>query len=362
MLRAVITFATGILIARELGPSEYGEITFLLGSFIAIRALLDMGSSSAFYTFISRQPRSNRFFRIYLNWLGLQFLISLALVSLIIPSGLFEKIWLGQFRGTVALAFMATFIQQQIWPMIGQIGESARKTIQVQLLNIAVACIYLAVIWLLFRFDNISVLNVLWALISVYGIAAILGYRLLRPKTAENLPESKSFQQILNEYWIYCKPMLGLAVAGFIYSFADKWMLQRFGGATQQGFFQIASQFAQISLLATVSILNIFWKEVSEARAKGDYGRVSVLYKKINRSLVILSAAIAGLLFPWSKQIIAVLLGPIREAWQYLLSVSVSYPSVHRANCGTMFMAVETPKYVSSISLMRLHCQYLTSL
>jgi O-antigen/teichoic acid export membrane protein len=109
ILRAGVTFATGTLIARGLSPSGYGDLTFLLGSFIAIRALLDMGTSSAFYTFISRNVRSSRFYFIYLAWLGLQFIITFALIVFLIPSNIFERIWLNQIRETVALGFVAVF-------------------------------------------------------------------------------------------------------------------------------------------------------------------------------------------------------------------------------------------------------------
>lgn len=342
--------------ARGLSPSGYGDLAFLLGSFVAIRALLDMGSSSAFYTFLSQHVRGRRFYLFYFSWLILQFVITLALVALIIPSGFFERIWLGHSREVVVLAFIAAFMQQQVWQMISQIGESTRKTIRVQLLNIAVAITYLTIVWLLLLYGNMTVERMLLVTICLYAVATILGYRLLGERNARSIEEGASYKQMLGEYWVYCKPLISLAVAGFLYAFADKWMLQKFGGAAQQGYFQIASQFAQVSLLATVSILNIFWKEIAEATARGDHERVAVLYQKINRGLVMLSATIAGLLLPWSKQIVAILLGATYvEAWP-VLAVMFLYP-IHQSMGqigGTMFMAGgNTRKYVVlSITIM----------
>lgn len=348
-LRAGLTFFSGILIARGLSPSNYGDLTFLLGSFVAIRALLDMGSSSAFYTFISQRSRSYRFYLFYFAWLGVQFVITLFLVVLLIPSVLFEKIWLGQLRETVALAFVASFVQQQVWQMIGQIGESARKTVKVQFLNIAVAMIYLMAVYLLFALGDMSIKGILWVMISLYGTAAIFSYRLLREHDRALVPEQDSLRSVLREYWEYCKPMIWIAIAGFLNSFIEKWMLQKFGGADQQGYFQIASQFSMISLLATASMMNIFWKEIAEARSRGDHVRVAVLYKKTNRGLVMLGAVIAGLLLPWAKQIVAILLGPTYvEAWP-VLAIMFLYP-IHQSMGqigGTMFMAGgDTRKYV----------------
>jgi O-antigen/teichoic acid export membrane protein len=354
--RASVTFISGILIARGLNPSGYGELTFLLGSFVAIRALFDMGSSSAFYTFISRNPKGINFFIFYFAWLALQFIITSLLVAWILPDTLFEKIWLGEQRKTVLLAFIAVFFQQQLWQMIGQIGESARQTVMVQLLNTGVSITYLIMVVLVIWLHIVTVKIVLWLIIFTYSSALIVSYYVLSNRKTKYISEEITFLQMISDYWAYCKPMIGLAIAGFVYSFAEKWMLQKYGGSEQQGLFQIASQFAQVSLIATISILNIFWKEIAEATARNDQSRVALLYRKINRGLVMLSAILAGLLLPWSRQIVEKLLGQTyADAWP-VLAIMFLYP-IHQSMGqlgATMFMAGgNTRKYVQlSISIM----------
>ena len=61
ILRGGFSFAGGILIARGLGASGYGDLSFLLGTFVAIGQLFDMGTSSAFYTLIARRKHSLEF-------------------------------------------------------------------------------------------------------------------------------------------------------------------------------------------------------------------------------------------------------------------------------------------------------------
>src|SRR3989442_12337592 len=94
-LRAALSFFTGVVIARSLDPSGYGDLMFLLGSFAAIRMLLDMGCSSAFFTFLSRRSRGRRFYLLYFAWLALQVVITVIVVGLLIPSSLLHRIWLG---------------------------------------------------------------------------------------------------------------------------------------------------------------------------------------------------------------------------------------------------------------------------
>ncbi len=348
-LRALISFATGLIIARTLNPAGYGDLMFLLGSFVAIRSLLDMGSSSAFFTFLSQRARGRRFYLVYFSWLSFQFIATLALLWLVIPASLFEKVWLGHDREVVMLAFVAAFMQQQVWQMVGQIGEAMRKTVKVQLMNLAGALLYFMVILLGSVYGQLSVEKILLILVGQYVAATVVAYLFLRDVGVMSQIEKKSLNEILWDYWKYCKPLVALALVSFAYDFADKWMLQKFGGAAQQGYFQIANQFAAVSLLATTSILNVFWKEIADAWEKQDRARVAMLYRKVSRGLVMLGAIISGLLLPWSEQIVNIFLGEAYvNAWP-VLAVMLLYP-IHQSMGqigGTMFLASrQTHRYM----------------
>jgi O-antigen/teichoic acid export membrane protein len=354
----MIGFITGLVIARALNPAGYGDLMFLLGSFVAIRSLLDLGSSSAFFTFLSQRARGRRFYGVYLSWLALQFVVTLALLWLIIPPSLFEKVWLGHDREIVLLAFAAAFIQQQVWQTVGQIGEAMRKTVKVQLMNLAVALLYFMMILLVSIYGHLSVEKILLILLGQYVAATAFAYQFLKNDWAAAPTEESSLREITQDYWKYCKPLVALSLVSFAYDFADKWMLQKFGGATQQGYFQIANQFAAVSLLATTAILNVFWKEIAEAWEKQDRARVAMLYRKVSRGLVMMGAMISGLLLPWSEQIVKIFLGTAYvQAWP-VLALMLLYP-IHQSMGqigGTMFLASgQTRKYMFvSIAVMLL--------
>ena len=305
-------------------------MSFLLGSFTAILSMLNMGTSSAFFTHISQRSRGRKIYYVYLSWLTFQLFITLTFVALIIPTALFERVWFGHSREIVLLAFIAIFLQQTIWSMIGQIGESVRKTTHVQALNIGIALAYLLMILLSTVTNIISVTVVFQILIFQYVTAAFIAYRILHIKGIGVGKVDDSYDKIIMEFWFFCKPLILFSIIGFFYAFASNWMLQRFGGSAEQGYFQIASQFASVCLLATSSILNIFWKEIAEATAKGDQLKVCELYRRVNRGLVMLNASIAGLLLPWSKEIVLFLLGAnYVDAWP-VLAIMFLYP-IHQS-------------------------------
>ena len=130
-LRAGLSFLAGLVVARGLGPGDYGRLMFLLGSFVSIKSLLDLGTSNAFYTFISQAKRPLRYYSFYLLWLAVQFLVTAAAVALLLPDSVVRGMWVGEGRGIILLAFAASFFQQQLWQTVNQIAEAARKTVRV---------------------------------------------------------------------------------------------------------------------------------------------------------------------------------------------------------------------------------------
>jgi len=345
VVRAAVSLVVGLLVARGLGPADFGNLAYLLGSFWAIRALLDMGTSSAFYTFIAQRHRGRLYYLVYFGWLSIQFISSVALVALILPPVVVDRFWLGQEREMILLAMLATFLQNQVWQTVVQMYEAVRRTISIQLTGFLIIVVHLLLIVIMLYGGWLSIRAVLWAMVGEYLVAAaLLSTMLSKYSTVGNSDkehEEVSLRTVLSEYLHYCKPMVVIAVFTFCYEMADRWLLQRFGGASQQGFYQVASQLSTISLLATTSILNILWKEVAEACERGDDSRVVVLHQKTIRLLVLLAATVSCFLAPWSEQLVGILLGnAYHSAWPVLF-IMLFYP-IHQAMGqinGTLFMA-----------------------
>jgi O-antigen/teichoic acid export membrane protein len=353
-LRSLMSFFTGLLVAKALSPAGYGELSFLLGSFVSIRSLLDLGTSNAFYTFISQTRRPIRYYSYYGLWLSFQFLLTVAAVAVIIPDPLLAKIWLGHARSAVLLAFAASFFQQQMWLTVNQVGEAARKTIKVQYLNIALAAFYMTAVFILSALGVLSVRSVLLLIIFQYLAVLAAAALILWPfePASEQDDEVITLGGMVSKYRIYCAPLAALSVVGFIYDFSDKWLLQRFGGADQQGFYQVAFQFSAISVLATTSILNIFWKEIAEAAKLNNEQRIFTMFRKVSRGLYMFGAVLSGFLIPWSGQIISVFLGKAYAPAGAVLGLMLVFP-LHQSLgqvAGTMLLAGERTKQYMLVS------------
>jgi O-antigen/teichoic acid export membrane protein len=328
-VRGLVSFLTGLLLARWLGPSEYGRMVFLLASFAAFRQLLDMGTSSAFFTFLSQKQRSARFIRIFWYWVAGQLALSLLLVCLVLPDMLIQQIWVGETRTLVVLALMASFMQGVVWTSASQMAEACRQTVRLQRLNTMIVLMHPCVLVALWYFEQLAIPLVFTALIVEWSVAAWFAARIYRTQADSCQEESGgalSIRAIAREYLAYCGPMIPYVWLAFAHDFADRWMLQHWGGAAEQAYFGVAQQFSAVALLAISSIMGVLWKEVAEAAHRNDNQRLQYLYSRTTRILYFVAAATACGLLPWSGELLKLTVGEVYAGGAVTLMLMLVYP------------------------------------
>lgn len=352
ILRVGISFVAGLVIARTLGPGEYGNFNFLLGSFTSLATLADIASSYAFYTFISQRQRGRKFFLYYGGWVLFQLLILLLFV-LFLPDSIRQKIWLGHQFEMVFLALLASIAMNQLWRLAAQIGESIRDTVGVQIRNLSLAVAYLVCVTVLAGFHVISLKNLFFLNILLYLLfSGLYAWRIYKTGILSK-GEKENLRDVFEEFKSYCSPLLIYTGIGFLYSFADYWLLQKFGGSVQQGYYAIGARFSALSLIATISMLQVFWKEIAEANSLGDMERVRLLYRRVSRSLFFIGAVISCVMIPFAREILSLFLGPSYQAAWLPLSLMFLYP-IHQSMgqiTGTMLMATGRTKVQSYIGI-----------
>jgi len=352
ILRIGLAFSSGVIIARSLGPAQYGNYNFLLGSFTALIVLIDMASSKAFYTILSKEKQGTSFFLHYVIWLMIQLLILVTIV-LLLPETIKNKIWVGHSDSLIMLALIASFSMIKIWQFSTQIGESIRDTLRVQARNFILAAIYLISVLLLALYNVMDIKGLFVLNAILYFLFSIL-YAVRVLKIGEfSTVKRKDFTSVFNEFNKFCYPLIPYTIIGFLYTFADYWLLQQYGGSIQQGYYAIGSRFSALVLIATTSILQIFWKEISEAHSNNNIERVRLLYSSISKSFFWGSMVISSFVIPHSRQIIDLFLGSsYRDAW-LPLSLMFFYP-VHQSMgqiTGTMLFAMGKTKTASYIGI-----------
>tara|TARA_B110001450_G_scaffold256385_1_gene286666 strand:+ start:3765 stop:5282 length:1518 start_codon:yes stop_codon:yes gene_type:complete len=305
ILRGVLTLTTSIVLARSLGPDDFGRMAFLLASFTAFKSVMDMYSSHAFFTFLSKETRSRNFVSIYWCWMAFQLIFSLILVSLLLPSSFVANIWHNENRLLVILALSATFFQQSAWQVACQMAEANRSTIAMQKLGFCIVLSHLLFILFLNYFDQLTLTIIFIGVTIEWGIGTYFAASMYQASGDKN----DSLSSVLGEFWVYCKPLIPLAWLAFLYEFLDRWMLQLWGGSKEQAYYAVASNFMVIILLATTSVIRVFWKESAEDYHQGNMDKMYRLYQKTTRLLYFIGAFLAGSCIPWSSEILAIAVG-----------------------------------------------------
>jgi O-antigen/teichoic acid export membrane protein len=354
IFRAALSFLGGMLIARGLGASSYGDLNFLLGSFAAISQLLDAGTSSAFYTFISQRRRSRAFVALYAAWMVCQFGLTTLIVALL-PMSLVHGIWVGHDRRVVLLAFGASFLMNQLWGVVSQLAEAMRRTVLIQLVGVIQAFAHVALVLLMIRRGWLTVPVAMVLLVGEYLVLAlVLGPKLTRLNLEQQANPDDNYKAAFREFTNYCAPLVIYGAVGFVYTFADRWLLQQYGGSEQQGFFAVGQQVANVSLIATSSVLRVFWKEVAEAIHRQDHARVEKLYMSVSRSLYFVGAGISSLFIPFSREILVRTAGSGYERGWVCLSLMLLFP-IHQSLGqiqGTFFYASSNTRSYTKIGLL----------
>jgi O-antigen/teichoic acid export membrane protein len=350
ILRSIGTFIISILLARFLGVNEFGRLAFLLASFFAFKNILDMYTSHAFFTFLSKKNRGQDFIKIYWYWMAFQLIFSIFLVMLLLPDDLVDAIWRGESKTLVIMALVATFMQHSAWQSASYMAEADRKTIQVQKLGCLVVLIHIILVVFLYIFNYLS-LKILFISISLeWFIASCLAYKMYSGAS----DSSDGFREIFQEFWIYCKPLIPLAWLGFLYEFLDKWMLQVWGGSKEQAFYAVASNLAFIILIATSSIIKVLWKEIAESYEKNDIKKVELLFNSSIKFLYFIGAFLCGLTLPWSEEILYITVGADYLQASVAFTLMLIYP-VHQSVgqiSGVMLFATEKVKIQSAINII----------
>lgn len=307
--RHVMALLAGIVIARGLGPVGFGNFMFLLAGFTTLHTLLDLSTSQGFFTLICQKPWPPRMYAIYSGWIVAQLLLPLVTIGLLFPGTWIESIWRGQARDIVLLAFVASFAQRVFWQMVTQIYEASRLTFRIQLATIAIMTAHLGIV-LVFKLAGILTMTTLFVALAAEFVVGGLVMLFLQHRRNYAGQASDTAREALHELFWYVLPLTPALFFSSANGFAETWLLQIFGGAAQQAFFNVAQQYANIGLVFGFSATNVFWKEIAAAHARRDESGLHRIYVNSTRVLFLAPALMAAFGIFWSHEVINFLLGP----------------------------------------------------
>ena len=276
----------------------------------------------------------------------------LCVAVLLVPGGVFNKIWLNHSRQIVLLALLASFSINQIWKLTSQIGESIRETVSVHIRNLLLSICYLLLILYFSYIARLNLPTILVVNFVIYIIGSIV--YLYRLRDVISFPKPERIKIIFSQMKEYCLPLIPYYWLSVFYIFADYWLLQYFGGAVQQGYYGIVVRFSFLAMLPTISVLQVLWKETAAFHAAEELDRIKSLYIKILRGFHFFAASVGCFIIPFSREIILLFLGTSYESAFLPMVLMFLYPMPHSLSqiSGTILSGLGKTKVPANIGMV----------
>ncbi len=286
--KLVIGVINSTIVPKALGPKDFGDYQFLFRGSGSIRDASTFGTTAAFFTYSSKNVRSGNAFLIFLGWNVFQLILVIAIISASAFFNFRAFLYPDQSLYYIVVVSLLDWTNYVSLNLI-QFGESKAENVYVQKINFYSNLVKLVATTGLYLY-NVLDLNsyiVVNYIGSLFIVAIIMAHFLKRSERSRYFePISLSEIRQISRYFIaYCSPLIVYNIFGFVATYFDRWFLEFTSGSVEQAYFAVSFQWANISLLFTTSVLNIFWREISFSLAGKDFERVRRIYTKSVRSL-----------------------------------------------------------------------------
>ena len=328
LVRLILAGVTASIVPRALGPLQYGNYNFLVGTATSIHSFLDPSASHAFFTFSSSQVRTGSLSRIFAGVLATQLAIALTLVSVAYLGGWLTAIWPGQAGFHVAmvttsvwLTFVATALQQ--------LGDSKGLTLKAQLLGLISTASALVGVVVLAAVGALT----FETMVITTGTAALLGCLLLGRFLLVDHHEQcwdgnarKDGGQVVRAWWAYARPLLSIEYCTPLVTFLSLYLVQTQYGPREQGYLSLATRWSALVVVFTSASLMIVWREVARHSATGDLSGASEVYRRFSSGLFCVTLVLCTLLSGLSPLLVAGIAGPDYAPAIPVVAIMAFYP------------------------------------
>lgn len=344
------------IVPRGLGPKAFGDFNFLNNFFVQLFPFFTLSTSIGFFTKLSQ--RQNEFGII--SFYGRIVILAIILIILsIFASQLFGFVgffWIGQ---KVQYVYMAAIFASLSWIInsLIQISDAYGITVATETAKIFQKLIGLMIILILFYSKNLNLTHyffynhfisllfivVLIILINKYGNTFFQKWKLGR----------KKLKNYINEFYSYSQPLFFYTVVGAFIGIFDRWILQKYRGSDEQGFFSLAMQIGIFCFMFTSAMTSLITREFSIAYKKSDYNEMGRIFRRYIPMLYSIAAFFGCFISIQADKVIFIFGGNAYANATIPMMIMAFYP-IHQTYgqlSGSVFYATGQTKLYSKIGL-----------
>jgi len=355
-LQLAASFVTAGIVPRALGPTVYGNYSFLMNTAGTIRGVLDSSAQQAFFTFSSQSRESGRLTKLYAALLLVQCGLSLAFVGVSALAGITGWIWPAQALDQIV---WATLLDWALFLAVSlrQLGDSKGLTIRAQVISLTASFLNVGSLTLLatvgdLNFYTLVLVNFTTAVTACAGLVhwLLVGNRELC--WAGGL--HGRVREYVERWWRFAAPLLVIEYCSPLVAYLSSYLVQAWYGADEQAYLAIASRWSTLVLVVTTSALPIVWREVAYALAQSDVERAARVYLRFNGLLFFLTVVLSFWFSRAGGPLVVLVAGDQYRAAVPVLAVMAFYPVAQTSGQLNIavFKAAERTGHFRNISIV----------
>jgi O-antigen/teichoic acid export membrane protein len=329
----IFGIVTATIVPRSLGPTFYGNYSFLVNIFTQIFPFLTMNTEMGFYTKLSQRQNETTLITFYLYFTSIAIGLILLFVEIMIYTGYNDFLWINQSQKYIR---MAAFYSALIWILriLTYVVDAYGLTIYAEYSRLVQRVIGLGFILFLF-FSNSLNLTTLFLQHYVISIALIIVLLIIiNKKMNRKIIEWRRIKRhhlrsYVREFYEYSHPLFLSSFIVMCVGIFDRYILQYYGGGVQQGYFGLSLKISTVFLLFTSSMTSLLTRELSISFRGNRIEESKQLFRKYVPLLYSISAFLASYFFVHAKAITFIMAGAQYESATTALMIMTLYP-VHQ--------------------------------
>ncbi len=345
------------LVPRVLGPSSYGVFTFLTTFFSNIISFFDTGSSIAFFTKLSKRPMEKTLIGFYLIFMMIIFVFCVFLVYITLVLD-FKSVLYGSHEDIYIVAgFLFAFLTW-VSQIAIRISDAYALTVKIEIIKILHRIFFFGVVALMIYASVLSLKSFfIYNLISLISFACILFYYFYKKSFfsfSVFIMTKNKLVCYIKEFIQYSYPLVMGTVVSAASMLLSLWLLQKFYGNEEVGYYGFAYQIAAACFVFTVALTPLITREFAVAHQSDDIERMRSLFKRYIPMLYSVAAYFAIFLAFQSENITVFFGGSQYSGATTIVAIMALYP-IHQTYgqlSGSVFYATENTALSRNISIV----------
>ncbi len=316
------------IVPRALGPSNYGNFAFLTNFFTRVTTFFDTGTSTAFYTKLSQRLNERGLIKFY--WIFILFAnaIMILILPIVIILNKQELLFPGQ---NIKYIWFALFFSILTWTaqIISKIVDAYGFTAKGEMAKAANKILGAAIVISFFLLNKLNLTTFFLYHYFILGILTISWRYILKknsivlfPKVLIKLDQYKNYTK---EFYSFSHPLIISSFVALFVGIFDLWLLQKFAGSIQQGFYGLSFKVGSILFLFGSAMTPLIMREFSIAFGNNNNERMRNIFKRYIPVLYLITAFFCIFLSLQANKVIIIIGGSQYRGATIAMSIMILF-------------------------------------